>query len=445
MAFSTTCESVKYNGKGILSCSARKLDNKTMVQATLNLDEHIGFVDGKLVWGNKGFSAAAESVVIAGASLIAKFKISGKLVESKLDLNQYIKNVNGTLEPIVRPSSVASPKKPEPIKTPSAPELIKGLSTASTASAASATSVPTTFSHTSSLSSATSVSSASTSKTSFSSSSFRRVSKDLLVQDSCIKLELKGTVLHADCHRLDGSVAHSHLNLDEIIGLVDGQLVWDHRGFSKHCFEYSLDNFFLVVKCRVHAGEQYHISRIDLRTRIRNRDGILLVIELNQKLSVMLSEVPWMKFKIIAEPDLSVFAKHPVMQETLTRIAETTVEHVTLAMHEQLTIAMQAAIAVVTESAMHHVSEQMQMLVTGAVRHASASASITGPEHLHLFGHGGAPAYDHFHGYAHGNGSFYTNGHSHAAYEMQSVHANGHVEHMHEHGHEDVKPKLLAH
>ncbi|KAF8871529.1 hypothetical protein CPB84DRAFT_1753968 [Gymnopilus junonius] len=432
MAFSTTCESVKYNGKGILSCSARKLDNKTMVQATLNLDEHIGFVDGKLVWGNKGFSAAAESVVIAGASLIAKFKISGKLVESKLDLDQYIKNVNGTLEPIVRPSSVASPKKPEPIKTPSAPELIKGLSTASTASAASATSC-----------------------------NFRLIGVDLqnklliiefqaseqrpLVQDSCIKLELKGTVLHADCHRLDGSVAHSHLNLDEIIGLVDGQLVWDHRGFSKHCFEYSLDNFFLVVKCRVHAGEQYHISRIDLRTRIRNRDGILLVIELNQKLSVMLSEVPWMKFKIIAEPDLSVFAKHPVMQETLTRIAETTVEHVTLAMHEQLTIAMQAAIAVVTESAMHHVSEQMQMLVTGAVRHASASASITGPEHLHLFGHGGAPAYDHFHGYAHGNGSFYTNGHSHAAYEMQSVHANGHVEHMHEHGHEDVKPKLLAH
>lgn len=108
MAFSSTCDSIKYNGKGILSCSAKKSDNKTTVSAVFNLDEHVGFVDGKLVWGSKGFSAAAESATVTtGGTLIAKFKVSGKLVESKLELDQHIKNVNGTLEAVTRPPSVA--------------------------------------------------------------------------------------------------------------------------------------------------------------------------------------------------------------------------------------------------------------------------------------------------------------------------------------------------
>lgn len=109
MAFSLTCDSIKYNGKGVLSCNAKKSDNKTSVPATFNLDEHVGFVDGKLAWGGKGFSAAAasDSIHITGGHLTAKFKVSGKLVESKLDLDQHIKNVNGVLEPVTRPPSVA--------------------------------------------------------------------------------------------------------------------------------------------------------------------------------------------------------------------------------------------------------------------------------------------------------------------------------------------------
>jgi hypothetical protein len=100
----------------------------------------------------------------------------------------------------------------------------------------------------------------------------------------------------------------------------------------------------------------------------------------------MLSEVPWMKFKVIAEPDLNIFARNAVMKETLAYIAETTVEHVTREMHERLTIAMEIAIKLVTESAMSHVHCELEKLVEETVGYASASASITAAECLHLYG-----------------------------------------------------------
>ena len=154
----------------------------------------------------------------------------------------------------------------------------------------------------------------------------------------------------------------------------------------------------------------------------------------------MLSEVPWMKFKVIAEPDLSVFAKHPVMQETLTRIAETTVEHVTVEMHKKLTLAMEAAIIAVTASAMSHVSSQMETLVQDAVGYASASASITAAESLRLYGggrwgtrlhgrgdmnvhaiEGGYDVYGNGDGYVYGNGG----GYGYAGQGFNSGYING--------------------
>jgi len=195
------------------------------------------------------------------------------------------------------------------------------------------------------------------------------------------------------------------------------------------------------VKYRLHEGEQYHIARLDLCTRLRNSDGVLIIIELNKKLSVMLSEVPWMKFKVIAEPDLSVFAKHPVMQETLVRIAETAVEHVTVEMHKKLTIAMEAAIAVVTASAMRHVSEQLEFLVQDAVGYASASASITEAERLHIYGGSGSV-------YGNGYGHGYTHGHAHGhdvlVHGNGSGYAHGH-EQSYTHGHEHSSTHVHEH
>ena len=208
-----------------------------------------------------------------------------------------------------------------------------------------------------------------------------------MIEATCQNLVLKGHVLHLDCQRLDGTIAHSSIDLDTIIGFVDGRLEWDHSGFTKHVDSFYIENFILFVKFKVGGTE--HVAHLDLRTRLRNSDGVIIIMELDRKLGVMLSEVPWMKFKVIAEPDLSVFARHPVMQETLVRIAETTVEHVTTEMHKQLTIAMEAAISVITASAMSHVQSQMETLVMDVAGQATASASITAAESLHLYGQGG--------------------------------------------------------
>ncbi|KAF8184852.1 hypothetical protein BJ912DRAFT_1115604 [Pholiota molesta] len=81
-----------------------------------------------------------------------------------------------------------------------------------------------------------------------------------------------------------------------------------------------------------HYHDQWIIARLDICTRLRVQGDINILVK-----TMLLSEVPWMKFKDIAEPDLSIFSKHPVIQQTMTRIAESTVEHVTTEMHKMLT------------------------------------------------------------------------------------------------------------
>jgi hypothetical protein len=212
-----------------------------------------------------------------------------------------------------------------------------------------------------------------------------------LIEDTCSKFELKGAHLHVECRRLDGSVSLSSLDLDTCIGNNDGKLEWDMGGFSKSCESFFLEGFFLVARYR-HLGDgtQYSTSRLDLRTRLRNADGFLIIVEIEKKLSVMLSEVPWMKFKVVAEPDLSVFASHPVIQQTLVRIAETTVH-------------------LDTASAMSHVSLQIQTLVQDSVGCATAQASATEGEYLHSLG-GYRYAPTQFKGTGPHSGGAYSNG-----------------------------------
>ena len=102
-----------------------------------------------------------------------------------------------------------------------------------------------------------------------------------------------------------------------------------------------------------------------------------------------------MKFKVVAEPDLTVFRSHPVVKETLIRIAESCVEHVTFEMQTKLTIAMEAAIIAITSSAMKHVSTLLETICSDAVGHATACPSVTGAECLHIDKH------HHHHGHHH--------------------------------------------
>ncbi|KAF9554885.1 hypothetical protein CPC08DRAFT_712519 [Agrocybe pediades] len=367
MSLIDTCEKISI-AKGVLSAQCKKADGKGSVHSSIALNDYIGNKGGHLTWGGKGFSHHAVDVnVNAEGILSAKLNgQDGKLIESTLDLKAHIQNHDGVLEPIsVDSAKLVAPAMAHADSTASAASVASASSMFSSISASSATSMQS--------SSVVKTSSSSSSTSTFHSSKFRSTSKLLLIEASCTNLVLKGFVLYLDCQRLDGTVVTSHINLDEIIGFVNGQLVWDQAGFSKHVYDVHLEGFFLVAKFKVNGTE--HSLHLDLRTRLRNQDGVVILMELNKKLSMMLSEVPWMKFKVIAEPDLSVFAKHPVMQETL--------------MHKMLTIAMESAITAITASAMKHVQSQMQTLVMDVAGQATASASITAAESLHLYGQGG--------------------------------------------------------
>ncbi|PPQ69316.1 hypothetical protein CVT25_005917, partial [Psilocybe cyanescens] len=202
MLFSDTCDKITIT-KGVLSADCKKADKKTTVHSSLSLNDYIGNVDGKLTWGGRGFSHTSEDIHITNGVLSAKLKSGGKLVESKLDLNIYIQNQDGILAVIPNSHPVDASKHLV------APEISRGISESSVASVASAASASSMFSAASSTSTATSVSTSSfaetkssSSYTRFSSSKFRSESQHLLIEETCTKIELKGTFLHAQCRRL---------------------------------------------------------------------------------------------------------------------------------------------------------------------------------------------------------------------------------------------------
>ena len=99
MTISSTCRKVIIN-KGVLSAECLKADKKTYVSSSISLDAFIGNVDGKFVWGGKGYSNSAQDAGIIDGVLYAKLKnqaAGGKYVDAKLDLNPLITNNDGVL------------------------------------------------------------------------------------------------------------------------------------------------------------------------------------------------------------------------------------------------------------------------------------------------------------------------------------------------------------
>ena len=86
------------------------------------------------------------------------------------------------------------------------------------------------------------------------------------------------------------------------------------------------------------------------------------ILGFDDNLPAMLSQVPWMKFKVIAEPDFSVFARHPVIRSSFDLIAMSTVKHVTAKFEELMAIALSKMIETVTQSAMEHVEQSLEVL-----------------------------------------------------------------------------------
>jgi len=192
--------------------------------------------------------------------------------------------------------------------------------------------------------------------------------------ESCRSFKLEGATLICECLLANGSYKESWINLNQYIGVVNGNLVWHQRGFFENCTDIHLEGTILYARCKKTGSDEWIDCSIDLALKLRNNDGILVMIAYDEKLSVMLSEVPWMKFKVIAEPDFSLFTNHPVMQSTLVQIATTTVEHVTAKFEALMSIALAETIQIVTQSAMEHVEQSLVVL----------TQNLTAGSHAHL-------------------------------------------------------------
>ncbi|KAF7975676.1 hypothetical protein HWV62_8775 [Athelia sp. TMB] len=216
----------------------------------------------------------------------------------------------------------------------------------------------------------------------------RRRTMTMQFAESCRNLKLDGAMLLAECLLADGTTwKQSTFDLNTCIGNIDGQLSWDYADFLKTAENQTaqIEGTFLVTRCqRANSGE-YADTRLDLAARLRNDNGVVVVIARNEKLSTMLTEVPWMRFSVVAEPDFSVFTTHPVMQEAMAKIAQTTVEHVTKQMASIITVAIAEATVVVAASAMEHVSQSMEVMLSaiGGEAVADINRSVSDAGYLH--------------------------------------------------------------
>ncbi|KAF9066213.1 hypothetical protein BDP27DRAFT_1365826 [Rhodocollybia butyracea] len=194
-------------------------------------------------------------------------------------------------------------------------------------------------------------------------------------------------ILSAECLLADGEHWKvSTFDLHKYLGNINGELKWGYKDFHRTSEGFRIEGTKLFAKCKLSDGHAIKECWFDLAARLRSDNGVIVVIEYNESLSTMLSEVPWMKFKVVAEPDFSIIAAHPVMQATMNKIAHSTVEHVTAQMSSIMALAIAGAIEVVTKSAYEHISQSMEVMVQGVSAHAQVHSSVNTGSKLHVFG-----------------------------------------------------------
>ena len=98
MSLAQSCRSFRLEG-AVLICECLLADGKSHKTSWIDLDHHIGNVDGSLVWHKKSFSKTCKDFRLEGTVLHAKCKKS-KLedwVDGSIDLALKLRNDNGVL------------------------------------------------------------------------------------------------------------------------------------------------------------------------------------------------------------------------------------------------------------------------------------------------------------------------------------------------------------
>lgn len=208
--------------------------------------------------------------------------------------------------------------------------------------------------------------------------------------EACFGLKISEIgILTGQCLKWNGIRVEASFNVNDYIANIDGRLVWDgikFRNFKDSCTEINIiDGFILRAKCRAADGKNWVVSTFDLSTRLRIHDGRIVIINFDEKFTKMFTEVPWMKFKVVAEPDFSVLAGQTVVRDTMIKIATSTVQHVTVEMEAKIRAAIALAIQEVTVSATQYIQTELNLALrqTSTERSAQINPSCTYTQPLH--------------------------------------------------------------
>ena len=150
----------------------------------------------------------------------------------------------------------------------------------------------------------------------------------------------------------------STLNLDDYIGNINGELIWGKKGFTKSSQKITLEGGYLKAECELEDKSKFVPARLYLGGFLMVINGKLEIREFTD-ISELLSEVPWMKFKIVAQPDISLFHGHQAVRETVSRAAELAVEQATEIVISKITQYIRQEMSSIIQETMLHVTESM--------------------------------------------------------------------------------------
>ncbi|KAF9058609.1 hypothetical protein BDP27DRAFT_562503 [Rhodocollybia butyracea] len=212
--------------------------------------------------------------------------------------------------------------------------------------------------------------------------SVRTMTMSLAQSSRNLQISAEG-VLSAECLLADGEHWRvSTFDLYNYLGINQGELKWGYKDFHHACEHFRSEGTKLMVRCKLADGQTKECW-FNLANKLRVDNGVIVVIEYHESLSTMFSEVPWMKYKIVAEHDFSLLTSHPVMQATMHRIAQSTMEHVSTQTSSIMSLAIAQAIEVVSKSAYEHISQSLEVMVQGVGRNAQVHLSGNTPSKLH--------------------------------------------------------------
>ena len=94
--FSRSSSNIYLSGNTL--CAVCKDSQGNDHNSSINLNNLIGNIEGKLTWGESNFAASSSNISLSGSTLSAQCKDSnGNVHNSSINLDNYISNIEGTL------------------------------------------------------------------------------------------------------------------------------------------------------------------------------------------------------------------------------------------------------------------------------------------------------------------------------------------------------------